>query len=156
MPLFFRFDLFLEARAEILEKIRWFFGRFEDTKRTFWNQLTFRCIQGFMSNTTKKTWTVSSHGLYNSYIMHCRYCRFCLPRDEYTIPTTPNIIDKWVNAKVKDGAFTKYVTLLCRSCHFDRASNDEFSVECLFWFFQPTWKSDLKVIQINKNYLFKI
>ena len=43
VPLFF--DLisfyFLEARAEILTKIRWFFGRFESTKGTFWNQLTF-------------------------------------------------------------------------------------------------------------------
>ena len=28
--------------------------------------------------------------------------------------------------------------LLCESCHFDRVSNDEFSVECLFWLFQPT------------------
>jgi hypothetical protein len=31
---------------------------------------------------------------------------------------------------------------------------DEFSVECLFQFFQPTWKADLKVIQIIKNDLF--
>ena len=36
VPLFFRFELpgSLEARAEILKKFRWFFGRFEDTKRT--------------------------------------------------------------------------------------------------------------------------
>ena len=35
LTLLFLFDLFLEARAEILEK-RWFFlGRFEDTKSTF-------------------------------------------------------------------------------------------------------------------------
>ena len=33
-------------------------------------------------------------------------------------------------------------------------TNDEFSVECLFWSFQPTWKSDPKVVQITKNYLF--
>ena len=32
---FFWFDLFLEARAEILKKFRWFFGQFEDTKKTF-------------------------------------------------------------------------------------------------------------------------
>ena len=32
-----------------------------------------------------------------------------------------------------------------------RASNDEFSVECLFWFFQLTWKANLKVVQITKN-----
>ena len=43
---------------------------------------------------------------------------------------------------------------MCGSCHLDRASNDESSVECLFWFFHLTWKSDLKVIQITKNYLF--
>ena len=35
MPLFFWFDLFLEARAEILNKIRWFFGRNDGTKRHF-------------------------------------------------------------------------------------------------------------------------
>ena len=36
LTLLFLFDLFLEARAEILEKkIRWFLGRFEDTKGTF-------------------------------------------------------------------------------------------------------------------------
>ena len=40
------------------------------------------------------------------------------------------------------------------SCHLDRASNDKFSVECLFQFFQPTWESDLKVVQITKNYFF--
>ena len=44
--------------------------------------------------------------------------------------------------------------LMCESCHFDRASNDEFSVECLFWFFQPIWKADVKVVQIIKNDLF--
>ena len=35
--LMFLFDLLLEARAEIIKRIRWFFGRFEDTKRTFRN-----------------------------------------------------------------------------------------------------------------------
>ena len=40
------------------------------------------------------------------------------------------------------------------SFHLDRASNDECSVECLFWFFQPTRKSDLKVVQITKNDIF--
>ena len=34
--------------------------------------------------------------------------------------------------------------------NLDRASNDKCSVECLFWFFQPTWKADLKVVQITK------
>ena len=35
VPLFFWFDLFLEARAEILEKIHWFFGPNDDTKKSF-------------------------------------------------------------------------------------------------------------------------
>ena len=30
----------------------------------------------------------------------------------------------------------------------------EQSIECLFWFFQPTWKADLKVVQITKNDFF--
>ena len=34
----FSFDLFLEARAE---KFHWYFGPNLNTKRTFWNQLTF-------------------------------------------------------------------------------------------------------------------
>ena len=41
LTLLFLFDLFLEASVEILEKFRWFFGRFEDTKRTPLNDLTF-------------------------------------------------------------------------------------------------------------------
>ena len=32
---FFSFDLFLKARAEILKKIRWFYGRNDDTQKTF-------------------------------------------------------------------------------------------------------------------------
>ena len=31
----------LEARAEILKNFRWFFGRNDETKRTFQNLLTF-------------------------------------------------------------------------------------------------------------------
>ena len=27
---------------------------------------------------------------------------------------------------------------MCDSCHFPRVSNDEFSIECLFWYFQST------------------
>ena len=47
--------------------------------------------------------------------------------------------------------------LMYRSCHFNRASNNEFSLE--FWvfvliFFQPTLKSDLKEVQFPQNYLF--
>ena len=45
------------------------------------------------------------------------------------------------------------------SCHLDRVSNDEFtqfSVEFLFRFFQPTQKSDLKVVQITKIISFEI
>ena len=36
-----------------------------------------------------------------------------------------------------------FLYLTSGSCYLDRASNDEFSVECLFWFFQPTWKAFL-------------
>ena len=35
VPLFFWFDLFLEARAEILKNILLFFGRIQDTKIPF-------------------------------------------------------------------------------------------------------------------------
>ena len=42
------------------------------------------------------------------------------------------------------------------SCHMDRASNDKFFLECLFWFFQPTWKADLKVVQITKMISFEL
>ena len=44
--------------------------------------------------------------------------------------------------------------LMSGSCHLDRALNDKFSVECLFWFFQPTWNSNLKVVQITTKDLF--
>ena len=54
VPLFFWFDIFLEARAEILEKICWFFGRFEETKRTFWNQLTFSSKFQNVTHTKRK------------------------------------------------------------------------------------------------------
>ena len=47
--------------------------------------------------------------------------------------------------------YPEYFSLMSGSCHLDRGSNDEFSVECLLWFFQPTWKSDLKAVQITKN-----
>ena len=49
---------------------------------------------------------------------------------------------------------TEMVRFVSSSCHLDWAANDEFSDECLFWFFQPTWKSDLQVVQITKNDLF--
>ena len=32
---YFLFDHFLEARAEICNKFRWFFGEFEDKKKIF-------------------------------------------------------------------------------------------------------------------------
>ena len=35
--IFFLFDLFLEAREEILKKFRWFFGWNDGTKEKFWN-----------------------------------------------------------------------------------------------------------------------
>ena len=39
-------DIFLpyEARAEILVEIGWLFGRFEDTKISFWDYLTFSIL----------------------------------------------------------------------------------------------------------------
>ena len=40
--------------------------------------------------------------------------------------------------------------ILSGSCHFNGASNDKFSVECLFWFFQQT----LTLVQMAKNDLF--
>ena len=42
------------------------------------------------------------------------------------------------------------------SCHFNRASNDKFSVEYLFKFFQSTKKSNLKVVQITKMISFEL
>ena len=47
-------------------------------------------------------------------------------------------------------------TVMSGSCHLDRASIDKFSAECLFWFFQPKWKLDLKVVQSSRNYLFRV
>ena len=46
------------------------------------------------------------------------------------------------------------VFLISGSCYLDRVSIVEFSVECLFLFFQPTQKSDLKIVQITKSRLF--
>ena len=56
----------------------------------------------------------------------------------------------WINVTIcqKHGIKLK---LMSGSCHLDRVSNYEFSVKCLFWFLQQTWKSDLKVVQITKN-----
>ena len=41
----------------------------------------------------------------------------------------------------------KCQSLMCKSCQFDRASNDKFSVNVCFDFFQPALKSDLKEFQ---------
>ena len=41
MPLFFWFDLSLEARAEILKIFRSYFGRNDDLINLFWDLLTF-------------------------------------------------------------------------------------------------------------------
>ena len=49
------------------------------------------------------------------------------------------------------------LTLLFKQCHFDRALHDQFSLEfwMFVWFFiQPTLKSDLKEVQFTQNYLF--
>ena len=41
----------VEARAEILQKIRLLFGRFEDSKISFWNYLTFsKRRKGYLEN----------------------------------------------------------------------------------------------------------
>ena len=42
MPLFCWFDHFSNSRAEIVKFFRWYFGQNDDTKRTFWNKLTFK------------------------------------------------------------------------------------------------------------------
>ena len=117
--------------------------------------ISTRCIRGFMSNTIKKSWTVSNHGLYNSYIMHCRYCRFCLPRDEYTIPTTPNIIDKWVNAKVNPkrcGLFGQLrrrggVKVSLLQISFSGHSNFGTSVSYESWHLQLKFETSLRSLR---------
>ena len=58
-------------------------------------------------------------------------------------------LDLYLNLRIQFVTF-----LMSGSFHLDRVSNYEFGVECLFWFFQPTWKADLKVVQITKNDLF--
>ena len=52
--------------------------------------------------------------------------------------------------------FWKKIEVMSGSRHLDRASNDKFTVQCLVWFFQLTWKLDLKVVQITKNGLFLV
>ena len=43
-----RFNFFLGARAEILKKISLVFGRNDNTRRTFRNQLTFNSMSNFL------------------------------------------------------------------------------------------------------------
>ena len=45
MALFCWFAHFSNSRAEIVKFFRWYFGRNDGTKRTFWNKLTFRSWQ---------------------------------------------------------------------------------------------------------------
>ena len=55
MPLFFWFDLSLEARAEISEIFCCYFGTNDYFIRTFWNYLTFSFVkQNFGSETNTK------------------------------------------------------------------------------------------------------
>ena len=61
----------------------------------------------------------------------------------------------WIQQKFFDRQIFA-TRFMCGSGHFDSSSNDEFSVECLFWFFKWTWKSDLKVIKMTKNDLFRV
>ena len=80
----------------------------------------------------------------------CLWLRICNLIDhhcEYTIE-----ISSTQHRLIQVKAFS--IKLISGSCHLDSALNDEFSVECLFWFFQPTRKSDLKAVQITKNYIF--
>ena len=80
----------------------------------------------------------------------CLWLRICNLIDhhcEYTIE-----ISSTQHRLIQVKAFS--IKLISGSCHFERVSIDEFSVECLFWFFQPTRKTDLKVVQITKNDLF--
>ena len=55
MPLFCWFHHFLDSRAEIVKFFRWYFGRNDDTKRTFWNWLTFT-IFGLMISNLERKW----------------------------------------------------------------------------------------------------
>ena len=41
VPLIELFDRFLDSGAEICQIFYWFFGKFKDIKKTFWNYLTF-------------------------------------------------------------------------------------------------------------------
>ena len=41
----------------------------------------------------------------------------------------------WETKEILDEGASSNSVSVSGSCHFDRASNDEFSVECLFWFF---------------------
>ena len=38
------FDHFLDSGAEICQIFRWFFGKFKNIKKTFWNYLTFSAL----------------------------------------------------------------------------------------------------------------
>ena len=44
MPLLRWFDHFLVSRGEICQIFRWFFGKFKNLKKTFWNNLTFNTV----------------------------------------------------------------------------------------------------------------
>ena len=48
------FDHFLDPWAEICQIFRWFFGKFNKIKKTFWNYLTFRVLLNKMMSAVNK------------------------------------------------------------------------------------------------------
>ena len=59
VSLFCWFHHFLDSRAEFVKFFRWYFGPNDDTKRTFWNWLTFIVLQKYAA--------ISNTDLYLSY-----------------------------------------------------------------------------------------
>ena len=62
-PIFFWFDLFLEARAEILTKISLFFGLFEDAKNI--SKLTYH-YESFLYPIVYLIWTLTYRQVWTS------------------------------------------------------------------------------------------
>ena len=57
-------------------------------------------------------------------------------------------------AKIENDTNTHNTNTYVWFMSFWQGKNNQSSVECLFWFFQLTWKSNLKVVQITKDDLF--
>ena len=73
---FFLIDLVLETRADILKKFRFYFGRNDDTKRTFLNQLTFTLFCVFL-NSKNIFWVVLLGGQF--FLKNCN-TEYVLPK----------------------------------------------------------------------------